>query len=342
MSVYNQSRKLKFTPTLLNFGLPMGLLGLGVNGEHLTYLTGFDYDFGLPFVLLGWFSFAYLILHYFLGLLNGNERVIIRNEWFNPFKRSFMPAVSLTALLFIQTLALFFPQATPYLLSATYIVVGLHIYINLFLLSGWIFDQTVTLNDHVPTWFILISANFICAITLMGLAPASSVAYEFSVFFVGVGLFLWLVFATSMIYRLIFHTPLDISIRPSLFIFLAPPSLACVASMLISDSYIDFGQVDTFSVQAISWMGYSFASIIFLVWLKNIKYFFVSGLSLSGWSYIYPMAAYGLATQYMAKALQSYFLLFVSLVLFAVIVIMVALLLKWHFTKVIHQAKNNA
>ena len=325
---------LKFQPTLLNFGLPMGLLGLGVNAEHLAYLTEYDIALGLPFILLGWFSFVYLKIHYALGLLNGDMRVIIRNEWFNPFKRSFLPAISLTGFLFIQTVSIYWQSISPYLLTLTYIGLVLHIYVNLFLMSGWIFDKGVSLTDHMPTWFILISSNFVGAITLMGLAPQSKISYEFSLFLISVGLFLWIIFATTLIYRLIFHTPLTTTLRPSLFIFLAPPSLACVATMLISNSFIQSGQVDLLSISNLSWLSYSFATIIFALWLFNIRFFIESGLNLAGWSYVYPLAAYGLATQYMAKAQESYLLLLMSIMLFAFVTIIVVLLMVWHFKKV--------
>lgn len=333
---------LKFQPTLLNFGLPMGLLGLGVNAEHLAYLIGYDIALGLPFILLGWFSFIYLKLHYALGLLNGDMRVIIRNEWFNPFKRSFLPAVSLTGFLFIQTLSIYWQGITSYLLILTYIGLVLHIYVNVFLMSGWIFDRDVSLADHMPTWFILISSNFVGAITLMGLAPQSETSYEFSLFLISTGLFLWIVFATTLIYRLIFHTPLTTTLRPSLFIFLAPPSLACVATMLISDSFIQSGQVNVLSINLVSWFSYSFASIIFVLWLFNIRFFIESGLSMAGWSYVYPLAAYGLATQYMAKAQESYILLLVGCVLFILVSAIVVLLIVWHFKKVFSEIEDQA
>jgi len=321
----------KFEPTILYFGLPMGLLGLGMNAEHLRFMIGVEFDFGAPFIVLGWLSFIYLCLHYLYWFFNEEVRQKLIGEWMNPFRRSFLPAVTLTGMLFILSLEPVLSARKEDLVYWLYPLVLFHLFLNFYLINGWVFDDRVNLSDHIPSWFILISGNFVSVISMMTLQPTNSYIYELSLLFFAAGLFLWLIFATTLVYRVVFYTQVQIPLRPSLFIFLAPPSLACVASMLISDSYINTGAIDESSIRLVGWLSYSFASIMLLAWMVSIRYFLESGLSMAGWSYVYPVAAYGLASQYMSEVLQNEWLLYWSIILFSLVAGIVCLLLLWLF-----------
>lgn len=311
----------------------MGLLGLGVNAEHLESFVNLQIQLSSVILSLGWFSFIFLTIHYLAHLLSNNASELTK-EWHDPFKRSFLPAFTLTGILFIFSVSQIIDRHSFFndvLFIGLAGLVSFHLFLNLFLINGWLFHDNVRLDDHKPTWFILISGNFVSVITFMVLYRESVILHEISLFFYSVGLFLWLIFATTLMYRLMFAKPISHQFRPSLFIFLAPPSLACVASMLLSDSYIKSGLITPESIQLIAWLSYSFATIMFLVWLSQGRFFISSGLSMAGWSYIYPLAAYGLATQYMAEALHSYLLVIYSLALLFIVLIIMALLLYWLF-----------
>jgi len=204
----------------------------------------------------------------------------------------------------------------------------LHLLLNIFLINGWLFDPKVELNHHKPTWFILLSGNFIIVIAFTTLfrPEEGSLLYEFSYLFYSVAIFLWTIFTSSLLYRLIFDTPIEVTLRPSLFIFLAPPSLGCSASLFMSDSFLQTGLVTEDFVGIITWFSFSFATVMLLVWLIGFRYFIKSGFTVAGWSYVYPLAAYGLAGQYLAEALSNSWLAIYSLIIFIVIVVLVSIL----------------
>lgn len=329
------SYKINFAPTIINFGLPMGLLGLGLNAEHLSHL--FEFDYLAPLLLLiGLISFSILSLHYLYFFANKQSRQELLNEWHHPFTRSFLPAITLTALLALMGLNSLLEVPVKTLLVTTSIIVGVHLVINVYLINGWIFDCKVLITDHKPTWFILISGNFVAAISFMSYFRHQTYAYEVAMLFYAMGLFLWIAFATSILYRLMFEKPVSQNLRPSLFIFLAPPSLACVASIHLADSYILNGIVDSSSLGLVSWLSYSFASVMFMLWIAQSRYFISSGLSMAGWSYVYPLAAYGLATQYMSQALDSQALKLFSFLLMVFVLGIIILLFRWLFNKFIN------
>jgi len=328
---------LQFMPSILYFGLPMGLLGLAVNAQHLTSIFDIELNIALPFLILGWGSFIYLIVHYIFNILDPTKRETLKEEWHEPFKRSFLPAITLTALLMLLSLKEYFAIDSGELLPTLISITVIHLFLNFFLINGWVFDNRVKIIHHKPTWFILTSGNFLIPITFLSWYRSSGITYEVSMFFFASGMVLWLVFSTTVLFRLFFFNQVAKNFRPSLFIFLAPVSLACVASILFSTHYIETGQVTKETVHIITWLSYSFASVMFLLWIAQLKWFISSGLSMAGWAYIYPIAAYGLATQYMALALQNSYLKLLSVFLFVICVVIITLLLGWLVKQMLNQ-----
>jgi tellurite resistance protein TehA-like permease len=329
--------RLNYLPSIIYFGMPMGLLGAGLNAHQLVEFFALEFDFSIILLSLGWVSFIFIFFHYVWHLIRVNNRSQLVQEWYDPFRRSFIPAVSLTLILFIisvsKVLGEIYTINQAWLLTSVLTVSVLHLMLNIFLINGWFFDSHVQLNHHKPTWFILLSANFIIVIALLTLfqPEKSSFLYELSFFFYAIAMFLWIAFTTSLFYKLIFDAPIQIHLRPSLFIFLAPPSLGCVASLFISDSYIATGFVTSEAIGVVTWASFSFASVMFIIWLFNYRFFTQSGLSMAGWSYVYPLAAYGLASQYLAQALTSQFLAVYSITIFVALIAFIVLLSTWFF-----------
>lgn len=327
-SIHQVERTLKisFTPTVINFGLPMGVLGAGVNASNLENLYISTGVTAILF-LLGMVSFVLIGAHYLYHLTSTHSRRQLALEWGDAFKRSFLPAITLTAFLFIIAIRHF--VEVPFEVMALLIgfISVLQLLLNAYLLNGWIHNTNVKITDHKPTWFILISANFVASIAVMSHLGGVPFAYEVGMFFFSVGLFLWIAFATSILYRLMFAAPMSDRLRPSLFIFLAPPSLACVASVHLSADYLHTGQMASMSL--ITWLSYSFATLMFFLWLSQSRYFISSGVSMAGWSYVYPLAAYGLATQYVADITGSYMLIIFSLMILLAVLVLMMVLSRW-------------
>jgi len=98
--------QIRYLPSIVYFGMPMGLLGAGLNAHHLIELFSLEYDISIVLLILGWSSFLVVFTHYIWHLINANDRNLLVQEWYDPFRRSFIPAVSLTAILFIISITL--------------------------------------------------------------------------------------------------------------------------------------------------------------------------------------------------------------------------------------------
>lgn len=315
--------------------MPMGIIGAGLNARHLQDLLNLSFDFSVVILVFGWLSFLVVMSHYVWHLLSQQNRSALIEEWYDPFRRSFLPGITLTSILFILSITQVFeldkgPNQLEVLLALLFMAT-IHLVLNVFLINGWLFDEKLTLNQHKPTWYILLSGNFVVVIALNSefIVTQNSFLYEVSMFFYAVGLFFWLVFTTTLFYRLMFNNQLQTHLRPSLFIFLAPSSLACVASIMLSDTFIQSGVVSEQSIGLITWFSFSFATIMLIAWLLSFRFFYKSGLTMAGWSFVYPLAAYGLAAQFMAEAFLNAFLLGLSIMVFIMLLIFILLLTSW-------------
>ena len=97
--------RLSYFPSVGYFVLPMGLLGAGLNAQHLTTLLQLKYDFSIGLLLLGWVSYTVVMVHYIWHLVGKKNRERLIQEWYDPFRRSFLPAITLTSVLFILSIA---------------------------------------------------------------------------------------------------------------------------------------------------------------------------------------------------------------------------------------------
>ena len=327
-----------FAPSVVYFGIPMGLLGAAMNGLHLQQMLGFEQDpflnsLMLGFILFGWFSFVLVSVGFALGLFNKN-RDSLQKEWFNHFQISLFPSITLTTFLVIMTGVKVLPLnpiLITILLLLYFLAILAHTFLNIYLINRWIFAESVPIEHHKPTWFILLSGNFVLVISGLTLVePLGLQDWLFWpellwLYFAG-GLILWFSFSVSLLYRLIFESKIELNLRPTLFIFLAPPSLATVASILLLEPSLINNPKALVAIPGLTWLLFSFASFMLLLWSLSIRYFMDSGLSVASWAYIYPIAAYGMAMQYIAQAENHLFLTSMSLGIFWVLAFLIGLL----------------
>ncbi len=327
--------RINYLPSILYFGMPMGLIGTGLNAQHLAVLLGLHNDIASWILFYGWISLAIVGSHYIKHLF-GEVRTAMQQEWQDPFKRNFFPAITLTLLLLLLSLKPYFDALEvdqAWLSSGYFTIVTFHTILNIKLINNWLFSDDLYLRHHKPTWFVLLSGNFMVIISGVHLVDLQRfpVWNEVLWLFFSMGLFLWLVFTVSLFYRLLFTSPLQVTMRPSLFIFLAPPSLGVIASLLLTQDMTVSQSLasESLSVSPLTWVLYGFATLMLLLWVTLVRFFYQSGLSMAGWAYIYPMAAYGLATQYMAMQLNSSLLVIGSVSVFIFVLILISLLTVW-------------
>ncbi len=314
-------RKLFFTPSVALFGMPMGLIGLGLNGLHYAQTLNWDDTLARVILYYGYIALAIVGIPYFYTLIKEwlfrPEQALLLSEWQHPFQLSLFPSITLTLMLFFLSLwQLQWWQ--DWFFWGFLAVLFLHTVLLVQMVSHWIFDARVELNHLKPTWFILLSGNFVSVISGLSILPESW--HEVLWFYFSATFFIWLTLVFSLFYQLIFIKRLSLRMQPTLFIFLAPPSLGTVASILLFQNA---------QPSLVAWGFYSFASFMFLVWLFSIAHFRKSELSMVSWSYVYPLAAYGLAGQYMAESIHTSLLWWWSGMIFLVIIGFVVLLSSW-------------
>jgi len=321
--------KLTFKSSIGYFGMPMGLLGLSLNAWHFETVLSWPNQLSYLLIGLGWVSLFVVSVAYMGHFIFFGHREHLLSEWNDSFKVTLFPIVTLTFLLFIGTLhALDFnPQ---WVLSLLFIVGTVHTLLSIKLINRWIYDHRIEITHLKPTWFIVLSGNFYLVILGSQVLNASGVVHEFLWFYFSYSLLMWFVLATVLFYRLFFAEPISSLLRPSLFIFMAPPSLGAVASMQLFD--VSNGQIPL-----IAWLFYSFATVMLLLWGVAFSYFRKASLSMGGWAYVYPLAAYGIMNQYMATIDHYPFFWIMATITFAITLGFVILLLVWLLKNALHE-----
>lgn len=306
------SARTLFFPSITYFAMPMALLAMAMNIHHLQHLLHWRHDVARWVVAYGLLALLILSAVYFRHFFSRGREALIK-EWCHPFQISFFPLMSISWLFTAYFLKVYGGGwlAVPFFL----IIMVLHGFLNLFLINRWLFDHQLTIDHMRPSWFVLLSGNFV--VVLVGMRIDGFV--EWMWLFYAAALFMWLMFATLLLYRLIFVTPIEHQYRPSLFIFLAPPSLACVAGLSLFDSPWHLA----------IWGPYSFAFFMLLVWIISGKRFFRNGISMISWSYIFPLAAFGLANQVLYEHLHQPFFLWVAVAVLAGMVLLASLITAW-------------
>lgn len=268
----------------------MALFGVGLNIDHFMTFLGWSHLLSVLFLTLGWLTFGFLIFHYGFALLTSESRALLKGEWDDPVTLSLFAVLSLTAMLFISSLSVVGVEPSV-LIWGFYGMVALHTLYSMSLFSRWFFDEQLDITHLKPSWFIVLSGNFY--IVIAGSSLLQGAVRELLWFYFSYSFLVWVFVATFMMHRLFFIAPLKEKARPSLFIFLAPPSLGVIASLQLIETS---GQLNF-----VVWGLYSFATMMLLVWIFSFPVFYQSQLSMLSWAYVYPLAAYGLASQYLME-----------------------------------------
>ena len=139
------------------------------------------------------------------------------------------------------------------------------------MLRAWV-ERDINITHSNPAWFIPVVGNLLVPIASPELAP-------WLWFYLGFGLFFYIALFSVLFYRLIFHPQLPSKFMPTLFIFIAPPSIA----------FLDFVRLSGFGAFAYILLSVAvfFAVLLVFMWRNfiGLKFF------LSWWAFSFPLAA---------------------------------------------------
>ncbi len=273
------SNRLKDMPISF-FGMVMGLAGLTIAWEKASEI--YQFSVAIPHTLLIQSILVFIILSG-LYLYKGLKfRRALLQEWANPVKMNFIPAISISLLLFSIAFMSISMEVSRVLWASGTI---LHMVISLVIMNSWLHHEKYEIHHINPAWFIPAVGNAIVPLAGVPLGYP-----ELSWFFFSIGMAFWLVLMVIVFNRIIFHMPLPEKLLPTLFILIAPPAVGFLSYIKLTGELNAFAQVL-----------YNFALFLTILLLSQLPRFARLPFFLSWWAYSFPLAAMSIASMVMMQ-----------------------------------------
>lgn len=109
------------------------------------------------------------------------------------------------------------------ILGLFYVASVLQLFLSLYVMSFW-FRESMKSSLLSPAWFIPIVGNLIVPLS----GALIHAPKDMLLFFFAIGCFFWIILSALIMQRLIFEQSLESKFLPTLFIFIAPPSIFVV------------------------------------------------------------------------------------------------------------------
>ena len=242
-----------------------------------------------PFLWWGAYGFAVLAVVIFALLLVCYGAKILYH--FNAFKAdlkhqvkiNFLSSIPISMLIIVafwSDLSSGVDLLWQGILGLFYVASALQLILSLYVMSFW-FKESMKTALLSPAWFIPIVGNLIVPLS-GGLINAPK---ELLLFFFSIGCFFWILLSAMIMQRLIFEQSLESKFIPTLFIFIAPPSIFVV----------DFHSLFGFH-NALSFMGFNVTLFFVLLLLSLGNIFTKLSFTPSWWAFTFPLCAFGIAS----------------------------------------------
>ena len=309
MLVSNEPR-LKHLPAPL-FAVIMGLSGLTIVFQKAASIFDYPQIFGNIFAFLTTSAFIGLSFAYLMKFINYRQAVI--NEFNHPIRLNFFPAFSICLLL----LSIIFEHISPSTSQILWFIgTPIHFGFTIYVVRFWIVNNFEITHSN-PAWFIPIVGN-----VLVPILGAKYAGVEVATFFFSIGMFFWIVMFSIILNRIIFHHQLAAKFLPTLFIFIAPAGIGCIAYQKI-----DFAMTGTMQMNMLGYalfdIGLFFTILLFAMWKEFAKI----GFAITWWAYTFPMAAITIATIMVFSITKNIGLFWLSQLLIAITTSLVLLVM---------------
>ena len=245
-----------------------------------------------------------------------------REEWQNPVRMAFFPAISISVLLTATGFHADYPALAEVLWLIGVVGQG---GLTLAVLSSWISHRAFQVGQLNPAWFIPAVGNVVVPV-----AGAPLGYLEVSWLFFSGGLVFWVVLLTLVMNRLMFHDPLPGKLVPTLVILIAPPALAFLSYVNLTAG-AGGPHVDPFAHILLS-LAYVFALLV----LTQLPKFRNLPFALSWWALSFPVAGLAIASFRYATLAGSGFHALIGALALAALSVTVVLLL-WRTTKALRK-----
>lgn len=262
------------------FAMVMGLVGLTIAWEKASDLYQFSHVIASSLLVLSISVFVILaVLYSYKGIIFRQE---ILQEWANPVKMNFIPATSISLLLFAVAFMSISMEVSRVLWAIGAI---LHLVISLMVMNSWLHHEKYEIHHINPAWFIPAVGNVIVPLAGVPLGYP-----ELSWFFFSIGMMFWLILMVIVFNRIIFHMPLPVKLLPTLFILIAPPAVGFLSYVKLTGDLDAFAQVL-----------YNFALFLTILLVSQLPRFARLPFFMSWWAYSFPLAAMSISSMAMGE-----------------------------------------
>ena len=300
-----ERNRIKYFPITM-FATTMGMGGLTIMYQKAALVLGLPHIIGnsLLYIVTSMF-FIIATLYIIKFFIYPNE---VKKEWNHPIRINFFAAISISMLI----LAIIYKEHYINISHVFWIFgAGLHFYLTLHTIKFWI-NSNQELAHSNPAWFIPIVGNVLVPVGGIGFAPTGLLMYFFAV-----GVFFWIVLFSILLNRIIFHHQLPSKFMPTLFIFIAPPSISFLAYFKMFGGATDMFPMILFNLAL-------FFTILVAFMYNNfikIKFF------ISWWAFTFPLASMTIATLVMYSKTKDTLLMYGSYTMIGVTTIVIAVVI---------------
>ena len=266
--------RLKNFPVMM-FAIIMGISGLTIVFEKAHEIFGIPSFIGIGLLLFDVVIFLTIGILYISKIIKYFEEVV--KEFNHPIRINFFATVSISFLL----ISIAFEPVSQDLSYYCFIIgMILQTYLTFRTISFWI-EKNLELNHANPAWFIPIVGNVLIPVVGINFVDTNLLMYYFSI-----GLFFWIVLTAILINRIIFHHQLAGKFIPTLFIFIAPPSIAFMAYIKMNGGEFDMFASSLYNLA----LFFTFLLIFMYKKFLNLKFF------ISWWAFTFPLTAVTIAS----------------------------------------------
>jgi len=265
---------LKFFP-LSTFAMIMGIVGLGLAWRDAAHAFPVPRLVGEVIIGFGAGFYCAILAVYALKIIRFKDPCVADAR--DPSACNYLAAITISLLLVSAGLhpynaalseGLWLTGAAGQVLVMVYIVGRL-----------W-FGGIYSLDAVSPAWFVPVVGSVVAPLT------GSHLGYDaLNWMILGGAVFFWIVAFTLNALRFLSHPPPPPIHRPSMVIFLAPPSLCFAAYVELQGGYVD----------NIANMLMGITIITALLLLARVQSFLGAPFSMRWWSYTFPLAAFAKA-----------------------------------------------
>lgn len=211
---------------IMFYAVVMGLGGLCVAYESLNKLLKLSQSVG--FVLNAFTSvvFAFISFVYIIKIIKFPNEV--RAELNHPIKINFFAAFAISLLL----LAIVFKNNESAHFGLFYTGLVAQTFMSFYVVASWI-NRNLEIKHSNPAWFIPIVGNLLVITAAQGKDSYLWFYFSFALFF-------YIVLFSIIFYRILFCDQLPAKFMPTLFIFIAPPSVAFIDYIKLTGNFNEF------------------------------------------------------------------------------------------------------